>query len=455
MPPDRTVTVEGWLVRASLTAFRLVVLAVALVVGMANQAGSQPQAGGGRRVALVIGNGHYSSVDRLANPANDARLMALTLREAGFVLVGGGPQLDLDKTHFDRAVQAFGREIQGADVALFYYSGHGMQVQGTNWLVPVDASPTGARELDFQAIDAALVLRQMEGAGTRLNLVILDACRNNPFASRGLRATAGGLAEMRAPEGTLISYATQPGNVAADGGDGNSPYTAALATEMRRPGQGVFQVFNQVGLSVKAATGGQQQPWLATSPITGDFYFFNGPVTVTPQGPASEEAVFWQSVAQSSRPADLQAYLRRYPQGTFADLARLRLEALAAAPPPADRPARNRFDGAWVMTVGCERSADGADGFTRRFPTAVRASVLRGEAGTDGRPGWMLVEGTIEADGSAVLSVHGLTGNRNDSIGRRSPGSPYAYLVQARFEARRGTGARIGARACSFNFAKP
>ena len=126
--------------------------------------------------------------------------------------------------------------MQGADVALFYYAGHGVQVSGSNYLVPVTANPTREADVDFQMVDVNLVLRQMQGSGTRLNMVILDACRNNPFGARGLRASDGGLAQMRAPEGTLISYATQPGNVALDGADGHSPYTRALASTIKQAG---------------------------------------------------------------------------------------------------------------------------------------------------------------------------------------------------------------------------
>lgn len=193
-------------------------------------------------------------------------------RSASSLLVNG-PQLDLDKPSFDTAVQEFGNELQGADVGLFYYAGHGVQVRGTNYLVPVTANPSRETDVDFQMVDANLVLRQMEAAGTKLNVVMLDACRNNPFGGRGLRATTGGLTQMQAPEGTLISFATQPGNVAQDGADGDSPYTKALAEVIRKPGLDVFQTFNQVGLAVKKATGGSQQPWVSNSPIEGDFYF--------------------------------------------------------------------------------------------------------------------------------------------------------------------------------------
>ena len=226
-----------------------------------------------KRVALVVGNSGYLNITRLDNPKNDAALMAETLIGLGFSLIGGSAQLDLDKAALDNAVQNFGRQIQGADVALFYYAGHGVQVSGSNYLVPVNANPTREADVDFQMVDINLVLRQMQGSGTKLNMVILDACRNNPFGARGLRASDGGLAQMRAPEGTLISYATQPGSVAQDGIDGNSPYTKALATIVRQPGLDIFQTFNQVGLAVKRATAGAQQPWVSSSPIDGTFYF--------------------------------------------------------------------------------------------------------------------------------------------------------------------------------------
>jgi hypothetical protein len=226
-----------------------------------------------KRVALVIGNSAYRSVTPLDNPSKDAGLMAETLSSLGFTLVGGRAQLNLDKQAMDNAVQNFGEQIQGVDVALFYYAGHGVQVSGNNYLAPVNANPTREAEVDFQMLDANLVLKQMQGSGTRLNLVILDACRNNPFGGRGLRSADGGLAQMRAPGGTLISYATQPGNVAQDGSDGHSPYTKALAATMNQPGLDIFQTFNRVGLAVQHDTGGSQQPWVSSSPIDGTFYF--------------------------------------------------------------------------------------------------------------------------------------------------------------------------------------
>jgi uncharacterized protein YecT (DUF1311 family) len=284
-------------------------------------------------VALVIGNAAYQHVPKLTNPANDAKLMAETLRGLGFSIVGGGAQIDVDKATLDRSVENFGNELAGADAALFYYAGHGVQVRDANYLVPVTANPVKEADVDFQMLNANLVLRQMEGSGTRLNVVILDACRNNPFAGRSLRAATGGLAQMQAPEGTVISYATQPGNVAQDGKDGNSPFTSSLAQTIKQPGHDVIEAFNEVGLAVKRSTGGNQQPWLSISPIDGKFYFAGAaPGPAKSEGAGSDERAlelsFWDTVRTSNSSAVVQTYLDRYPDGVFAALGRARVQEL-------------------------------------------------------------------------------------------------------------------------------
>jgi uncharacterized caspase-like protein len=302
-------------------------------------AGFSAQALADKRVALVVGNSAYKNVTPLDNPRNDARLMADTLRSLGFAVVGGGAQLDLDKTQFDNAVKSFSDQIQGADVGLFYYAGHGVQVRGANYLVPVTANPTRESDVDFQLVDTALVLRQMEGAGTKLNIVILDACRNNPFGGRGLRASDGGLAQMRAPEGTLISYATQPGSVARDGSDGNSPYTKALVEAIRKPGQDIFQTFNTVGLAVKRVTAGSQQPWVSSSPIAGSFYFGGqsaGVQAATPPPAAAaaapdEAARAWSVTQNTTSIAVMEDFIRQFGKTVYGSMARARLEELKKA----------------------------------------------------------------------------------------------------------------------------
>ena len=285
-----------------------------------------------KRVALVVGNSAYQNVTPLDNPKNDARLMADTLRSLGFSVVGGGAQLDLDKGGIDRAVRAFGAQLQGADVALFYYAGHGVQIGGANYLVPVDANPVRQSDVDFQMLDANVILRQMADSGTKLNLVILDACRNNPFGGRGLRGGTRGLAQMQAPEGTLISFATQPGNVAQDGDDGDSPYTKALAQTIRKPGLDVFRTFNEVGLAVASATGGTQQPWVSLSPIKDDFYFVGpleapvAPVVATP-GPSEAERA-WAMTKDTTSIAVVESFIRQFGDTVYGTMARARLEEL-------------------------------------------------------------------------------------------------------------------------------
>jgi hypothetical protein len=296
-----------------------------------------------KRVALVVGNSTYKNVTQLDNSGNDARLMAETLRNVGFTLVGSRAQIDLDKTSFDDAIQSFGNQLAGADVALFYYAGHGVQIRGSNYMVPISANPTKEADVDFQMVNVALVLRQMEGSGTKLNLLILDACRNNPFGARGLRSTSSGLAQMQAPEGTLISYATQPGNVAQDGTDGDSPYTKALVQTIKRAGLDIFQTFNEVGLAVKRSTRGQQQPWVSSSPIDGNFYFVSPaagsgspPVSNAPSS-TNEAAQAWAATKDATNPAVLEAFIQHYGATFYADLARARLDELktgAAKPSP-------------------------------------------------------------------------------------------------------------------------
>lgn len=300
-----------------------------------------------KRVALIVGNSAYVNIPRLENPRNDAKLIADTLRTLGFTLVGGNAQLDLDKEGLDRAVQEFGGQLQGADVALFYYAGHGIGIRGTNFLVPVSANPIREADVDFQMLDSNLVLRQMEGAGAKLNIVILDACRNNPFSGRGLRSSNSGLSQMQAPEGTMISFATQPGNVALDGADGNSPYTTALAAAMRKPGLDIFRTFNEVGLAVSAATAGAQKPFLTSSPIQGEFFF-------GPPNPAAQAAVAaiaapsqpdlalqaWSVIQNSTSVAVVEDFIRQFSATPYGSMARARLDELrksqvaVAAPPP-------------------------------------------------------------------------------------------------------------------------
>lgn len=230
-----------------------------------------------RRVALVIGNSAYVKSPVLANPANDAAEMARALTEAGFEVIAG---LDLDKRAFDTKIRDFARALNNADVALFFYAGHALQVAGRNYLVPIDAAMDRERDLDFETVGVDFVLRQMEiDRDSKTNLVFLDACRDNPLArtlarSMGTRSSSvsQGLAQVQTGVGTFISYSTQPGNVALDGAGANSPFTAALVKGLREPGRNLTSVMIDVRKDVLAVTGGKQVPWDHSS-LTGDFYF--------------------------------------------------------------------------------------------------------------------------------------------------------------------------------------
>ena len=230
-------------------------------------------------MALVIGNASYKD-SPLLNPVNDARAVAGALRHAGFQVV---ELHNAGSVPMRRAIREFGERLRQNGAGLFYFAGHGVQVRGRNFLVPVDADVRYEDEIEDQSIDVALVLGKMESAKSRVNLVILDACRNNPFV-RNTRSLANGLAPMEAPIGTLIAFATSPGQVASDGSGSNGLYTEYLVREIRQPGMKVEDVFKRVRASVRTASSGRQVPWENTS-LEGDFYFYQ------PQGsdPAVQE----------------------------------------------------------------------------------------------------------------------------------------------------------------------
>lgn len=219
------------------------------------------------RLALVIGNSSYQ-VGPLANPANDAQAMARSLRETGFEVM---QYTNLNKRELEESLRAFGGKIQRGGVALFYFAGHGIQVKGVNYLVPIGARIEKEGDAEYEAVDAGRVMNELESAGSRLNIVILDACRNNPFSQR-VRSLSRGLAVMSAPSGTVVAYATGPGEVASDGDGKNGLYTQELLKHMREPNLKIEEVLKRTRIAVKEKTNGQQVPWENTS-LDGDFYF--------------------------------------------------------------------------------------------------------------------------------------------------------------------------------------
>lgn len=225
-------------------------------------------AGSGNRVALVVGNSKYRA-GPLPNPVRDARLLSERLSAIGFDVV----RLEnASQAQMRRAIDDFGKRMESAQTALFFYAGHGLQIDGENYLIPVDANVRRAEDVDIASVALSRLLKRMNSAPTPVKLVILDACRDNPFEAASRSMTRGLALITSAPTGTIIAYATSPGTTAADGKTGHSPYTAALAEHINHSGWKVEDVFKAVSRDVKAATDGVQQPWL-TSSLDGDFYF--------------------------------------------------------------------------------------------------------------------------------------------------------------------------------------
>jgi len=295
----------------------VLIVTVSLFGATVGQAQNSPPQ---ERIALVIGNSTYMHVSPLDNAINDAQLITQSIRDAGFsvTLLQDATQIDMR-----RAIADFGRALRDGGpetVGLFYYAGHGVQSFGTNYLLPVDAGLTDAADLDLVAMDASSVLRQMASARNRTNIVILDACRNNPFENiRDL--DDNGLAEMKAPTGTYLAYATAPGRVAMDGTGQNSPFSYALAEAIQIEGAPIERVFKDVRVKVIAQTGGVQTPW-DTSSLTREFVFRPGK-----QLSAEEmaEQQLWNSVAKSRDPVQIMLFLRSYPRGLYQDEARAML----------------------------------------------------------------------------------------------------------------------------------
>ena len=221
-----------------------------------------------RKIALVIGNSSYLQ-GYLKNPVNDARAISQILKAKGFDVIL--KENVANKDDMKRAVREFGAKIQNGGVGLFYYAGHGVQVNGINYLIPVRAQINIEEEIEYESLDVGFVLAQMEAARNRMNIVILDACRNNPFA-RSFRSADRGLATINAPTGTLIAYATAPGSVASDGSGENGLYTEMLLKHIEKPGLKIEEVFKNVRAEVLQFSNGAQIPWESSS-LVGDFYF--------------------------------------------------------------------------------------------------------------------------------------------------------------------------------------
>ncbi|MCB2055312.1 MAG: SUMF1/EgtB/PvdO family nonheme iron enzyme [Geminicoccaceae bacterium] len=331
------------------TFFSLCLLALWL------QPGSASADAMGRRVALVVGNGDYGdAATALPNAPNDARALAAELEALGYQVVRA---IDQDYRGMRAALARFADALRGADAGLFFYAGHGMEFQGRNYLFPTDAELRNESDVYIGLIEVDQVLRIME-TSVPVRLVFLDACRDNPLARRfrgSLGATRSssvgrGLARVDATVGTFVAYATAPGEVAEDGSGDNSPFTTAMLRHLEVPGLDVSDFMRRVRQSVVEMTDARQTPWESSS-LLGSFVLnVEVNITVEPPPPPPAEAavqssgqaeiVFWQSIQQSARASDFEAYLARFgDDGIFAPLAKARLAGLVEAAAEDDTPA--------------------------------------------------------------------------------------------------------------------
>ncbi|MEY9164643.1 putative caspase-like protein [Sinorhizobium fredii] len=308
---------------------------VVLLAGISSDAVAE------KRVALIIGNSAYQHAPQLTNPDNDASDMASKLTGLGFEVFTGR---DLDLTEMRRSIRDFVGKLEGADMALFFYAGHGVQVSGDNYLIPIDARLTSYNDLDFEALPIELVLSAME-RNASVNLVFLDACRDNPLAetlarSMGTRSAAvgRGLAKLGTGLGSLIAFATQPGNVALDGIGRNSPFTTALLKHLGTPGQSITDDLIAVRRAVLEATDGKQVPWDSSS-LTGPVILNpdaqesgnSGLLDTVPPSDRSVELAYWDSIKDAKSKSYFETYIKRFPDGLFTDIAKLKIEEVDAA----------------------------------------------------------------------------------------------------------------------------
>jgi uncharacterized caspase-like protein/formylglycine-generating enzyme required for sulfatase activity len=290
------------------------------------------------RIALVIGNSAYTA-GSLPNPANDARMIGDTLKGLGFEVI---PRTNADQTTMKRAIQEFGARLEKAGpaaVGLFYYAGHGVQLNGKNYLIPTTAHIEREGDVEIEAVSADWVIEQMRYARNRLNIMILDACRNNPFIHNSRGIGGNGLATIEAPAGILIAYSTAPGSVATDGSGRDSPYAEALSHAMRDVREPVEQVFKHVRVGVMDATSGNQVPWESSS-LTGDFYFA-APQNAANNAAASEPtpAARVASGESSNEPTRSSGGISGWFSGLFSsDKPVSDVAAKPASPPPKPAP---------------------------------------------------------------------------------------------------------------------
>jgi len=371
-----------------------------------------PSNAASKRVALVIGNGAYQNVPTLTNPPRDATDVARTLERLGFAVTLA---IDLTLSEMKKAANIFGVEADGADMAVIFYAGHGVEAAGENWLIPIDATIASRQNAGEEAVSMRLINSQVANA-RQLGLIILDACRDNPFATtassgvpaRGQSEDSSNSARVRsiakglvptAPSAAnvLIAFAAKDGTVASDGAGRNSPFTKALLKNLETPGLEVSSLFRKVRDEVMALTRGDQKPFVYGS-LSNEQIYFVPPLVV-------------------------------------------------------DLPKVRRFDGIWSMHLICD-AGTAAKGYTKDPVATIRDGSLSANLGTKGKPNEFNFKGTVNEFGDMQIQVTGLTDDPRATVGAPPRGTPFEFWITGQLDDTRGTGVRLEGRPCRLTLAK-
>jgi uncharacterized caspase-like protein len=364
-----------------------------MIVAVAIAVLACPPAHGSDKVALVIGNAVYRNVPALFNPGNDATDIARSFERLGFAVTR---VKDATYEEMRRALLTFGRTARGAEMAVVFYAGHGIEVGGENWLIPIDAELRGDTDIDHEAVSLKGVMVTVESAG-KLGLVILDACRNNPFAAKmtrsvRTRAVARGLAQVEPSGNVLVAFAAKDGTLAADGSGRNSPFTAALLKHIEQPGLEIGFLFRNVRDDVIRATNRVQQPFVYGSLSKEAIYLNPAPVALPPaalppaaDGPSPDE-ITWGFLRDSDNPQALKRFIEQFPDSPLRAQAEARLAALPAEPesvtPPAPAPAvpasrAPDFELAYWDSIKESTNIGEFESYLQRFPDGAFAPLAR------------------------------------------------------------------------------
>lgn len=369
-----------------------------------------------KRVALVIGNDSYQEVPKLEKAANDARAIGLQLQKVGFDVMSYS---NLNRREMNQAIGKFVEKVSGGGVGIFFYAGHGVQAGGSNFLLPVDIKVKGEQDLIDEAVDMQRVLERLAEAKAKLSLLIIDACRDNPFKKAYGRSigSARGLAIPQAPSGTLVIYSAGIGQQALDklsetDGNPNGLFTREFLPLITTPSLRLDEAVRKLrSLVIAKAKGvGHDQNPAIYDQTDGDFYFINGPVNINIQtapkaaepvastsvisvpDPATVELEFWSSIKASNDKADFEAYLRQYPRGSFSGIAKNRVKSLGEPPIVAAQVARKSFaagddvevewNGSWYSASVIEVKSQGKykihyEGYGSNWDETVGPSRIR------------------------------------------------------------------------------